>query len=173
MYNKVSSININFPNNQAAFGLYQERQLQLDSTKNNKQNEGKSNVPNVDKDPSYKYTVKFKKEDMMAEFRKFYKIYGPLFIVCHIGVSLVSLGSFCTLVWLTVDLSKLVPEFMTARLGTTMMNMTGEGGKFVLAYAVHKMLLPFRIGFSFFLTKLLAPKVSKLKMFRPKDDITS
>lgn len=109
-----------------------------------------------------KYTIKFKELDVKKVIKEFYSFYGPLFIVCHIGVSLASLGFFCSLVWLTVDPIKYIPEQLLSLIGKTMASMTEGGSKFIIAYAIHKIILPLRLGGTILLTRYLAPKL-KLK----------
>lgn len=119
-----------------------------------------------------KYTVRFSKNnylDVKDAFKKFYSLYGPLFIVCHIGVSLASLGTFSALVWLTVDPIRYIPDGIIMQLGERAASFTNEGGKFVIAYGLHKIILPLRLVGSIYATRYLAPKITKLKFFRKKD----
>lgn len=111
---------------------------------------------------NFKYTVRFADNDFKKIFKDFYSLYGPLFIGCHISVSLFSLGFFYSVVWLTVDPIQYIPEALATRLGDVMLSMTGSGGKFVLAYAIHKLILPVRLGAAIWVTRTLARKI-KLK----------
>lgn len=100
---------------------------------------------------------------MKKAFKEASLNYGPLFIVCHIGISLISVGTFCSFVWLVADPVPYLPESFTRVVGEKMMQMTGEGGKFVIAYAMHKVLFPLRLFVSVGLTKLLSPRVKLLR----------
>lgn len=125
----------------------------------------KENTSNKEDDQyrdGIKYTIKFKEINVKKVIKEFYSFYGPLFVVCHIGVSLASLGFFCSLVWITVDPLHYIPEQLLAAIGRTMANMTEGGSKFIIGYAIHKLILPFRLGGSILLTRYLAPKL-KLK----------
>lgn len=108
-----------------------------------------------------KYTIRFSDQiDVKATFKKFYSLYGPLFVVCHIGVSLVSLGTFVTLVWPIVDPLKYAPDFLLSAMGQQLSGATQGGSKFLIAYAMHKLILPVRLGAAIWLTKVLAPRVN-------------
>lgn len=110
-----------------------------------------------------KYVVSFKNQDIKLIFKKFYSLYGPLFVVCHIGISLISVGFFSALVWMVVDPVQYIPEMFLLRIGEKAASMTSGGGKFVIAYGIHKVLLPIRLIGSIYLTRLLAPKVQFLR----------
>lgn len=104
-------------------------------------------------------TVKFKQKDFAEKVRQFYSLYGPLFVICHIAVSLTSIGFFYSIVYLTVDPMKYLPESLITMIGTQMRYVAGESSKFVLAYAIHKLILPFRLGGSIYLTQRLSKRV--------------
>lgn len=110
-----------------------------------------------------KYVVKFKNIDVKKIFKQFYSLYGPLFVVCHIGVSLTSLGFWSGLVWLVVDPMQYMPESIIVRVGEKAASYTNDGGKFVIAYGIHKISLPFRLAASIYLTRFLAPKIKFFK----------
>lgn len=110
-----------------------------------------------------KYIVSFKNQDIRLIFKKFYSLYGPLFVACHIGVSLMSLGFFSALVWLVVDPVQYIPEYLLVSIGEKTRDMTAQGGKFFIAYGIHKVMLPFRLVGSIYLTRLLAPKIQLLR----------
>lgn len=109
------------------------------------------------------YVVNFKTFDVKKIFKQFYSVYGPLFVVCHIGVSLVSLGFFCSLSWLVVDTSKLIPDFMADYVSKYIMETTETGGKFIIAYAIHKLILPIRLGTAVWTTRSIANRVDFFK----------
>lgn len=107
--------------------------------------------------------VKFKTYDVKKIFKEFYSLYGPLFVVCHIGVSLTSLGLFSTIVWFNVDPLEYMPEYLVAAVGSVALQITGSGGKFVIAYAIHKLILPVRLGLAVYLTRALSSLFKKKK----------
>jgi hypothetical protein len=108
-----------------------------------------------------KYVIKFKELDVKKVFKEFYSLYGPLFVVCHIGIGLLSLGFFCSLTWFAIDLTQVVPDFIVERIGENVAYMTGTGGKFVVAYAIHKIILPVRLGAAIFMTRSLSKFIKK------------
>lgn len=110
-----------------------------------------------------KYVIKLKKGMTYGDlFKDTYKIYGPIFIATHIGISLTSLGFWYSLVWLTVDPTQYIPDAWLAGISSSSISLTGEGGKFVLAYAIHKITLPIRLAGSIWLTRILS-KIVKSK----------
>lgn len=124
-----------------------------------------STAPKSNKDEEPKeYTIKFTRGfDVKKEFKQLYSLYGPVFIGCHIGVSLISLGFFSSLVWLSVDLEKILPTSVIDMAGKQVVSMTGSGGKFVIAYAIHKVILPIRLGIAVMVTRYLSLKIKKIK----------
>ena len=110
-----------------------------------------------DKKDDINYVIRFKQGiDVKKVLKDFYSLYGPLFVVCYIGVGLTSLGFFCSLTYFAIDLDKFIPDFVYSHIGETMANMTGTGGKFVVAYAIHKILLPVRLGAVIYITRSLS-----------------
>lgn len=120
----------------------------------------KSNNQQLD---DYQYIVKFKELDVKSIFKQFYSVYGPLFVVTHISVSLISLGSFCALTWMFVDPMKIIPDMFMAQMTSTILEGTGTGGKFIAAYAMHKIILPIRLGVTIWTTRRLATRVEFLR----------
>lgn len=117
-----------------------------------------------EKKDNIEYVIKFKQGvDVKKMLKEFYSLYGPLFVVCYIGVGLASLGFFCSLTYLAIDLNALIPDFVYSLIGETMTNMTGTGGKFVVAYALHKVLLPVRLGAVIYLTRSLSRFIKSKK----------
>lgn len=114
------------------------------------------------------YTIKFKELDVKKIFKQFYSLYGPLFVASHIGVSLCSLGFFCSLVYLAIDITELIPSFMIEMMGKRAAGMTGVGSKFVAAYAVHKVLLPVRLFAAIWLTRMLSRTIQARKAIKMK-----
>lgn len=127
--------------------------------------EGTSPPPNQNnqgrkKPDDIEYEVKFTKTKEVGEIvKKFYSVYGPLFIICHISVSLISVSFWYSVVYFTVDPVQYIPEALMHRMNESMAKITGEGGKFLVAYAVHKVLLPIRLMVSIYLTRRYAAVV--------------
>lgn len=116
------------------------------------------------------YTVKFKNMEVKKIFKEFYSLYGPLFVVCHITIALCSLGFFSALIWFTINPIDYLPDSIVSMIGEKMINMTGGGGKFAIAYAIHKVILPFRLGGAIWVTRFLA---KRFKLKRTQDPPTS
>lgn len=127
-----------------------------DSSSSPKSDEKKTNLDD-------KYIIKFKKGyDVKEIFKRFYSLYGPLFVACHIGVSLASLGTFVAIIWPMVDPLAYLPNAVILAMGNYATSATQGGGKFVVAYALHKLILPIRLSLAIWLTQRLAPRI-KLK----------
>lgn len=117
----------------------------------------KNGGPDHEKVDNIKYQITFKKPtDVKKLIKDFYSLYGPLFIACYISVSLLSLGFFCTVVWIMVDPIQYMPEVVVTKIGENMTDLTGKGGKFVVAYAIHKLILPIRLFGGIWLTRSLS-----------------
>ena len=105
-------------------------------------------------DDGIEYTITFKRGPKIKDvIKQVYTLYGPVFVVCHILVSLTSLGFFCSLILLSVDLTQVIPDAVWQRIGERFMDTAEKGGKFFVAYAIHKLLLPARLGISILLTR--------------------
>lgn len=115
-------------------------------------------------DKKDEYVIKFKKgTDVKQIFKDLYSLYGPVFVACHIAISLTSLGFFCMLVYFSIDLTQYVPEYVAGLIGEKMTTLTGTGGKFVVAYAVHKILLPIRLTAAIYVTRTVSNFIRKRK----------
>lgn len=118
------------------------------------------------------YTIDFKKflrvKDVIKELRT---IYGPVFVACHIALSLCSLGFFCSLVMLSVDLSPVIGMFTKLQPedvfpDSTLSSYLASGGKFAVAYAIHKTILPLRLVGSVFLTRIVSKIIKARKALK-------
>lgn len=115
-----------------------------------------------------KYEIKFKNLDVKKIFKDFYSLYGPLFIACHIGISLVSLGFFYGLVYTTVDVTAILPSYFVEKIGHKIASATGAGGQFVVAYAAHKVMLPIRLLLAIGLTRFISRTIQARRAARAK-----
>lgn len=102
--------------------------------------------------------IKFKNMNVKQTMKDLYKLYGPLFIACHITISLTSVGFWCGVVYLSVDPLAYIPQSILIRLGENSSLVSG-GSKFAIAYAIHKITLPIRLMGSIYAVRKLAPKV--------------
>ncbi|PSN54798.1 hypothetical protein C0J52_01989 [Blattella germanica] len=87
------------------------------------------------------------------------KEYGATVIVFHIGISLLSLGGFYLAVTSGVDLSGMASSF-------GMGEVAAGAGNFVVAYALHKMLAPVRIGITLGATPVIVRYLRKIGMLK-------
>lgn len=74
--------------------------------------------------------------------------YGSAVFVVHIGLSLTSLGTIYTLMKVGLPVESIVDPEAFSILGFGIdkhVDKIAAGGTFVMAYAVHKMIMPFRI----------------------------
>jgi len=101
-------------------------------------------------------------KDKVAQLKLAVKHYGPTVIVFHVGISLMSLGFFYTIVSSGLDVVGLVSRL--PYLGDHLKESAVAAGAttFVMAYAVHKVFAPVRIGITLtsapFLVKYLRSK---------------
>lgn len=86
------------------------------------------------------------KQDKVALLKQAVKDYGSTVIVFHVGISLVSLGFFYAIVSSGIDVVGLVSRL--PYLGEHLAESAAAAGAttFVIAYAVHKVFAPVRIG---------------------------
>lgn len=85
--------------------------------------------------------------------------YGTTAVVLHIVYSLTSLGMFYCLIYFGVD----IPSYIDLnRFGDTAAKVMAGSGTFAVAYALHKMIMPARIGLTIVTTPYV---VSKLRRF--------
>lgn len=85
-------------------------------------------------------------KDKVAQLKLAVKHYGPTVIVFHVGISLMSLGFFYTIVSSGLDVVGLVSRL--PYLGDHLKESAVAAGAttFVMSYAVHKVFAPVRIG---------------------------
>ena len=100
-------------------------------------------------------SLKFNKDDKFTKMTHKERLkeglanYGPALIVVHIGISLISLGFFYTVIKLGFDATKFVDEDTAFRSPS---KLIVGAGTFVAAYTIHKSIMPFRIILTLFLT---------------------
>lgn len=145
------------------FHSNQERYLSLSHILQN------NNSDNSKKEEKPEYIIKFKQGiDLKAMIKEFYSLYGPLFIVSYVGLSICTLGCCTAICYSSVDLSFLGTTSIFRSLGSSTQSWTENGGKFLIAYAMHKITMPLRIAGAVLLTKRLAPRVNWFKK-KPKE----
>ncbi|KRT82588.1 hypothetical protein AMK59_3745 [Oryctes borbonicus] len=94
------------------------------------------------------------------KLKKAVKEYGSTVIVFHVGISLLSLGFFYALVSSGVDLTSVL-QYMNLS-NDRINNLTGNAGTFVIAYAIHKIFVPVRIGITLTATPFIVRHLRKI-----------
>ncbi|KAJ9578583.1 hypothetical protein L9F63_005185 [Diploptera punctata] len=87
------------------------------------------------------------------------KEYGATVIVFHISISLLSLGGFYLAVTSGVDLAGVASTFGVGEVAA-------EASNFVVAYALHKMLAPVRIGITLAATPVIVRHLRKIGILK-------
>ncbi|KAF6018023.1 FAM210B [Bugula neritina] len=85
-----------------------------------------------------------KKHDRVARLKAAVRDYGSIVIVFHVGIALTSLGFFYTLVASNVDVVSVL-QYFNISLGSAQSSVE-TASTFAVAYAVHKIFAPVRIG---------------------------
>lgn len=99
----------------------------------------------------------------MKEFTNFYKLYGPVFVVCYVGIGAMTFGSLIGLTMLVGSdaIIKYIPDMIVSFAGESAMSAASGAGKFVVAYGIYKVLIPFRIAGAIWLTRKLSPRFKR------------
>lgn len=111
------------------------------------------------------YVVKFKQDPTVGMvFKDLYSLYGPLYVVCHLGFSAVTLGLTTALAYSSLDIAWFLEKIhYVDRLSENSSYWAEKSGTFLIAYAMYKLTLPVRIGLSVLMTKQLAPRLKWAK----------
>lgn len=94
------------------------------------------------------------------------KEYGPVVIVFHICIALISLGFFYSLVSMGVDVIGILRKLGVSEAILESGLATGAS-TFVVAYAVHKLFAVPRIGITLTCAPMIVHKLRKLGVFKP------
>nr|XP_039274541.1 protein FAM210B, mitochondrial-like [Styela clava] len=124
------------------------------STQNDKSNE---NSPEAGKSTT---TQKLTSKDRLKIITTQYGAFGMAF---HITISLASLGFFYSLVYMGVDMASLFNWF-----GVESSSFTTGASTFMIAYAVHKIFAPVRIGITFVSVPILVKYFRNIGFFKNK-----
>lgn len=92
--------------------------------------------------------------------------YGPVVIIFHICIALISLGFFYSLVSMGVDVIGILRKLGVAEAILESGLATGAS-TFVVAYAVHKLFAVPRIGITLTCAPIIVRKLRKLGVFKP------
>lgn len=94
------------------------------------------------------------------------KEYGPVVIIFHICIALISLGFFYSLVSMGVDVIGILRKLGVSEAILESGIATGAS-TFVVAYAVHKLFAVPRIGITVTCAPMIVHKLRKLGVFKP------
>ncbi|EFA03673.1 Protein FAM210B-like Protein [Tribolium castaneum] len=91
--------------------------------------------------------------------------YGSTVIVFHVGISLVSLGVCYVLVSSGLDAPKLIQSVGIS--GETATKVATNAGTFAVAYAVHKVFAPVRLGITLTATPFIVRYLRQVGLLKP------
>ncbi|XP_029040643.1 uncharacterized protein LOC114874989 [Osmia bicornis bicornis] len=114
-----------------------------------------------DTDKKPKYINLSKKE----KFQRVIKDYGATVVVFHVVISIISLGACYAAVVGGIDLAPLV-KFIIIDNSQVEQILTNSSS-FLLAYAIHKLLAPMRIGITCGVTPILVQYLRRIKILKP------
>ncbi|XP_058807545.1 uncharacterized protein LOC131673524 [Phymastichus coffea] len=99
--------------------------------------------------------------------------YGRTVIVFHIGISLISLGTFYALVSSGLDMTPVIKIFTPTateadpNADLLVNTIMGEGSTFLIAYAIHKLFAPIRISLTLGATPIIVRYLRNKGILRP------
>ncbi|XP_058143236.1 protein FAM210B, mitochondrial [Dasypus novemcinctus] len=106
------------------------------------------------------------KPSKAQQLRKIFKEYGAVGVSLHIGISLISLGIFYTVVSSGVDMSALLLQ-LGCRESLVQSKVAAGTSTFVVAYAIHKLFAPVRISITLVSVPLIVRYFRKVGFFKP------
>ena len=99
----------------------------------------------------------------MERLKRVFQNYGTTAVVLHIVYSLTSLGMFYCLIYFGFDITSYVD---LSRFGETASKVMAGSGTFAVAYALHKMIMPARIGLTIVTTPYVVSKLRRLGIIK-------
>ncbi|CAB0036204.1 unnamed protein product [Trichogramma brassicae] len=93
--------------------------------------------------------------------------YGRTVMAFHIGVSLVSLGSFYWVVSSGLDITPAIKFIAGEGEDDLIKTVMGQSSTFLIAYAVHKLFAPVRISLTLGFTPILVRFLRKKGVLKP------
>ncbi|XP_048205606.1 protein FAM210B, mitochondrial [Perognathus longimembris pacificus] len=107
-----------------------------------------------------------KKQSKSQQLKKVFQEYGAVGVSLHIGISLVSLGIFYTVVSSGVDMSAILLK-LGFKESLVQSKMAAGTSTFVVAYAIHKLFAPVRISITLFSVPFIVRYFRKVGLFKP------
>lgn len=123
-------------------------------------------APNRTTDPGSGATSTEKKLSKSQQLKKVFQEYGAVGVSLHIGISLVSLGIFYTIVSSGIDMSAILLK-LGFKESLVQSKMAAGTSTFVVAYAVHKLFAPVRISITLVSVPFLVRYFRSVGLFKP------
>ncbi|XP_045300122.1 protein FAM210B, mitochondrial isoform X1 [Leopardus geoffroyi] len=107
-----------------------------------------------------------KKPSKSQQLRKIFQEYGAVGVSLHIGISLISLGVFYTVISSGVDMSAVLLK-LGFKESLVQSKMAAGTSTFVVAYAIHKLFAPVRISITLVSVPFIVRYFRKVGFFKP------
>uniref|UniRef100_A0A0D9RH73 DUF1279 domain-containing protein n=1 Tax=Chlorocebus sabaeus TaxID=60711 RepID=A0A0D9RH73_CHLSB len=107
-----------------------------------------------------------KKQSKSQQLKKIFQEYGTVGVSLYTGISLISLGIFYMVVSSGVDMCA-VPLKLGFKESLVQSNMAAGTSTFVVAYAIHKLFAPVRMGITLVSVRLFCKLFCKVGFFKP------
>ncbi|MBZ3874470.1 Protein FAM210B [Sciurus carolinensis] len=105
------------------------------------------------------------KQSKSQQLKKVLQEYGAVGMSLHIGISLVSLGVFYTVVSSGVDMAAILPK-LGFKESPVLSSVAAGTSTFVVAYAIHKLFAPVRISITLVSVPFIVRYVRKVGLFK-------
>ncbi|XP_023392383.1 protein FAM210B, mitochondrial [Pteropus vampyrus] len=106
-----------------------------------------------------------KKQSKSQQLKKVFQEYGAVGVALHVGMSLVSLGIFYTVVSSGVDMSAILLK-LGFKESLVQSKVAAGTSTFVVAYAIHKLFAPVRISITLLSVPLIVRYFRKMGFFK-------
>ncbi|XP_045837799.1 protein FAM210B, mitochondrial [Meles meles] len=106
------------------------------------------------------------KQSKSQQLRKIFQEYGAVGVSLHIGISLISLGIFYTVVSSGVDMSAILLK-LGFKESLVQSKMAAGTSTFVVAYAIHKLFAPVRISITLVSVPFIVRYFRRVGFFKP------
>lgn len=122
--------------------------------------------PNRTPEPGGSVTGTEKKLSRTQQLKKVFQEYGAVGVSMHIGISLVSLGIFYTVVSSGIDMSAILLK-LGFKESLVQSKMAAGTSTFVVAYAIHKLFAPVRISITLVSVPFVVRYFRSVGLFKP------
>lgn len=107
-----------------------------------------------------------RKQSKTQQLQKVFREYGAVGVSLHVGISLLSLGLFYTVVSSGVDMSAILLK-LGFKESLVQSKMAAGTSTFVVAYAIHKLFAPVRISITLVSVPFIVRYFRKVGFFKP------